>query len=131
MASRAKRVLDVGQCRPDHSATRGVLVSWFGVDVDQAHSADEALAKLGEKPYDLVLVNRQLDVDRSPGLDLIHSIRREAKLSDVPVMLISSQEDAQEAAVEAGAVRGFGKAALAHPATQVLLKPYLDITAWA
>lgn len=131
MAARAKRVLDVGQCRPDHFAISRVLVSWFGVEVDQAHSAGDALAKLDEKPYDLVLVNRQLDVDRSPGLDLIRSIRHEAKWSDIPVMLISNRDDAQDAAVEEGAVRGFGKSALAHPATQVLLKPYLDVTAWA
>ncbi len=131
MAGGGKRVLDVGQCRPDHHAMRSVLVSWFGVEVDQAHSAAEALATLDQTHYDLVLVNRLLDVDHSPGLELIRAIRREPKLSQIPVMLISNQEDAQEAALQAGAVRGFGKAALTHPATQALLKPYLDLTAWA
>jgi CheY-like chemotaxis protein len=131
MTAPAKRVLDVGQCRPDHSAIRGVLVSWFAVDVDQAHSADEAMQKLNESHYDLVLVNASLDADKSPGLEVVRNIRREPKLSDVPVMLVSNQDEVQEAAVEAGAVRGFGKVNLAHPATQVLLKPYLDVTAWA
>jgi hypothetical protein len=43
------------------------------------------------------------------------------------VMLVSNHEDAQRAAVEAGAVPGFGKAALGHPAMLARMGNYLDV----
>jgi DNA-binding response OmpR family regulator len=131
MTTDAKRVLDVGQCPPDHGAIRAMLVSLFGAEVDSALTTAQALQMLDDRAYDLVLVNRLLDLDRSEGTDLIRQMRSQAKLSSIPVMLVSDREDAQRRAVEAGAARGFGKAALHDPATEALLRPFLDTTAYA
>jgi CheY-like chemotaxis protein len=131
MATDPKRVLDVGQCNADHAAIQRLLVSQFGVEVGRALTADQAFEMLRQGDYDLVLVNRILDLDRTEGIEVIRQITGEATLARIPVMLVSNLPDAQQAAMAAGAVRGFGKSALHDPATVALLQTYLAPTALA
>jgi len=44
----------------------------------------------------------------------------------VPVMLVSNYQEAQQQAVGAGAVPGFGKDSLGRPSMIALLKPFLE-----
>jgi len=64
----AKRVLDVGNCVPDHAAIRTMLEQTFGAEVLQTDGPDDTLALLRREPVNLVLVNRKLDHDYSDGL---------------------------------------------------------------
>ncbi len=124
MALNRRRALDVGNCDPDHGAMLRLL-SRFDVDVDRVMHVEEALAALGGREYDLVLVNRLIFADSSDALPLIERMQADERWRDVPVMMISNYEDAQTRAMAAGAVRGFGKADLRDDATIELLKPYL------
>src|SRR3954466_13739968 len=112
-----KRVLDVGNCVPDHGAIRSLLERTFGAEVVQAHGPDDTLAELRKQPFDLVLVNRKLDQDYSDGLDIIKQIKADAVLAQTPVMLITNYEDQQDIAVNAGAEPGFGKLSLSSETT--------------
>jgi len=122
----SKRVLDVGQCNHDHGMLTRLLAG-FGARVDRVKGLEEAKRALREARYDLVLVNRQLDADGSPGIDVVRAIKTEADpaLSAVPVMLVSNFPDAQEEAVAAGATLGFGKAELDAPQTKSRLEAVL------
>lgn len=104
-----RRVLDVGNCSMDHGAIRAMLEKSFGAEVVQAHGEQDAVGLLGREKFDLVLVNRKLDQDYSDGLEIIKTIKKDARLSAVPCMLITNYPEHQEAAVAAGAVPGFGK----------------------
>jgi len=104
------RVLNVGQCGYDHPRISRFLSKHFGAHVDRAHKLDDALGLMEKARYDLVLVNRLLDVDQTSGLDVIRALKGEAAFADVPMMLVSNYPEAQDEAVEIGAVRGFGKA---------------------
>ena len=104
-----KRVLDVGNCVPDHAAIRNLLERTFHAEVVQADGPDDSLALLRSEPFDLVLVNRKLDQDYSDGLDIIKAIKADAKLSTIPCMLITNYPDQQQLAIAAGAIYGFGK----------------------
>lgn len=106
------RVLSVGQCFADQYAISRTLESRFKVQVTQAGMMDEALERLQQERFDLVLVNRIFDADRSPGLDLIRRMKAEEGLRDVPVMLVSNYPESQQEAMDAGAELGFGKASL-------------------
>jgi two-component system, chemotaxis family, chemotaxis protein CheY len=106
----AKRVLSVGQCGADHGSIRRTFQRAFGAEVDAAGAAAEALDALRGGAYTLVLVNRVFDHDGSSGVDFVRRVKAEA--GAVPVMLVSNYDDAQEQAVEAGALPGFGKASL-------------------
>ena len=120
-----KHVLDVGQCQMDHGALRRLIEGKFAADVTQAHSAGQALAQLRAGPFDLVLVNRKLDVDHSDGLEIIKQIKADPELSGVNVMLVTNYAEHQEQAVAAGAAPGFGKSELTAPATLERLSLFL------
>jgi CheY-like chemotaxis protein len=104
-----KRVLDIGNCVPDHAAIRGMLERTFHAEVVQADGPGDSLALLRKEPFDLVLVNRKLDQDYSDGLDIIQTIKADAQLAAIPCMLITNYPDQQQAAIAAGALYGFGK----------------------
>jgi two-component system chemotaxis response regulator CheY len=111
----ARRILSVGQCAFDHSNISRTFQSSFGTEVVPANTADEALQKLQQGPFALVLVNRIFDRDGDSGLALLRQLKETPELSQVPVMLVSNFEDAQQQAVAAGALQGFGKSALGRP----------------
>jgi CheY-like chemotaxis protein len=120
-----KRVLDVGNCVPDHAAIRKLIEAAFDAQVVQAHSADDALTELRQGQIDLVLVNRKLDRDCSDGLDIIRQIKQDPELAATPCMLITNYAEHQESAVQAGAELGFGKLELAKPQTHEQLAKFL------
>jgi CheY-like chemotaxis protein len=120
-----KRVLDVGNCPPDHAAIRHLIESHFAAVVVQAHHADDALHILRQDRVDLVLVNRKLDRDYSDGLRIIREIKADPALADTPVMLITNYDDHQQRAMQAGALPGFGKLALQDALTLERLRAVL------
>lgn len=121
-----KRVVDVGNCGPDHAAIRQLIESRFDARVEAARDGDEALRALRSAPADLVLVNRHLDCDGSAGLDVIRLIKSDAALAATPVMLVTNFAEYQDEAEAHGAVRGFGKRALNRPETLEQLRPWLS-----
>lgn len=123
-----KRVLDVGNCVPDHAAIRHLLESGFQAEVVQAHGPDDTLRALAGQHFDLVLVNRKLDQDYSDGLAIIEQIKLDPALAKIPCMLITNYPEHQDAAVAAGAERGFGKKELRTPETHQKIARILSPT---
>ncbi len=121
-----KRVLSIGQCGADHGAIARTLHRQFAADVVPAEDWDDALPHLRHEPFDLVLVNRLLDVNGSAGLEIIKKLKANEELRRLPVMLVSNLDDAQEEAIQAGAEKGFGKASLGQPATLERLRRFLE-----
>jgi len=103
-----KRVLDVGNCGPDHAAIVR-LMGRFDAEVLQADGIVDALAALRAGGIDLVVVNRKLDMDYSDGMEVIREIKADPALAAMPVMLITNYSEHQDAAEALGALRGFGK----------------------
>ena len=120
----SKKVLDVGQCNPDHAALRH-LVESFGAEVDRVALPSQAMKALKESSYDLVLVNRKIDQDYTDGVELVKMMQSDEQLRSVPIMLVSNLADAQQEAMSLGAVKGFGKDYLHASSTRELLQPYL------
>jgi CheY-like chemotaxis protein len=113
-----KRVLDVGQCGPDHVAICNYLSRHFDCQIESADATHDALAKLKASKFDLVLVNRKLDIDYSDGIDVIRALKADPETAGVPVMLVTNYPQHQELAITAGAIRGFGKLAFGNPETR-------------
>lgn len=107
-----KRVIDVGNCGPDHSAIRRLIEGNFEAQVVGADDLAGALAQLDKSPADLVLVNRKLDLDYSDGMAIVRHLKADARWSSIPVMLITNYPEHQAEAVAAGAEPGFGKQTL-------------------
>ncbi|MEX2176091.1 MAG: response regulator [Pirellulaceae bacterium] len=121
-----KRVLDVGNCVPDHAAIRSLFEGSYQAEVLQAHGAEDCLELLDRQKVDLVLVNRKLDRDYTDGLDIIKEIKAHPQHSHIPCMLISNYPNHQEVAVAAGAEYGFGKKELYADETQQRLARILS-----
>ena len=120
-----KRVLDVGNCSPDHGAISSLLRKQFGAEVVQAHGPDDALQALRKEKFDLILVNRKLDQDYSDGLEIIKQIKANPALAATPCMLITNYAEHQATAVAVGAEPGFGKLSLTKPETIERLGKFL------
>src|SRR5215813_5772660 len=120
-----KRVLDVGQCGPDHATIRRYLTENFDCDLAQTHGPDDTLAVLRDGKFHLVLINRKLDRDYSDGIEIIRAIKADPQIADIPVMLVTNYPEHQDAAVEAGAQRGFGKLEFDRPETKAKLAAIL------
>lgn len=120
------RVLDVGNCDPDHGSIKWVIESEFDARLDRVMFVPDALQRMRETAYDLVLVNRLIFEDQSDGMELIRAAKADASLSRIPILLVSNYPDAQQAAVAAGAVPGFGKARLGKPDMLATLDPFLS-----
>ena len=120
-----KRVLAVGNCSYDHGKLAAAIREHFDADVQPVSNAAEALRLLNAESFNLVLVNRVLEIDRSSGIDLVRRIKADPQLGDPAVMLVSNFSDAQAQAVEAGAAPGFGKRSLSAPETIARLRAHL------
>lgn len=105
----SKRVLSVGQCGADHYGMTQYLRQHFGAQVVAADREQDALEHLREGGFDLVLINRKLDIDGSDGLKVLRAIKADQQFAETPVMLVSNYPEAQQQAVAAGAEYGFGK----------------------
>jgi two-component SAPR family response regulator len=104
-----KKVMSVGQCNPDHYALSGFLTKNFSCSVVRIDSTEEAIENLQKDSYDLVLVNRKLDIDYTDGTILIEKMKSHPSLKNIPIMLISNYPEYQDEAIKLGAVKGIGK----------------------
>jgi CheY-like chemotaxis protein len=119
------QVLDIGQCHLDRGSIRRMIERAFDAQVTDAESGEQAMSLVSENRYDLVLINRLLDRDRSSGIELLRKLKNENQGSDIPMMLVSDKPDAQAEAEANGAAPGFGKAALSDQTTIEHLAQYL------
>ena len=123
--SKPAAVLDVGNCDPDHGMIRRMLTQHFDVEIDRVMFVDDALARMRERAYDLVMFNRLIFDDGSEGLELVSRAKTETGIKPAPIMMISNFDEAQSACEAAGGVRGFGKKAVGDKATVEHLSKYL------
>jgi len=122
-------VLSVGQCSADDARLARVLAVEADAHLDRAPSIQDALRMIPQHAYDLILVNRIIDGDGSPGIDLFAAAKNGGVA--VPIMMVSDYQDAQAAAVAQGALPGFGKSALETPEVGQLLRQTLHSAARA
>lgn len=120
------RLVDIGQCDPDHAAIRRLAES-LGLSVVRAYTATDARRLVAEPGVVLALVNRIFDADGASGMDCIEELVALSKSAGFPnscmkVMLVSNYPEYQSQAVALGALPGFGKAALQEPETAELLR---------
>jgi CheY-like chemotaxis protein len=83
---------------------------------------------LNSDTIDLILFNRELDYgfDSTVGVEVIGSLR--SNHPTVPMMLVSNYAEAQQAAVAAGALPGFGKREIGSNRVTALLRDALGLS---
>jgi len=117
-------ILNIGQCDVDGPRMTELFRRELRANVLRADNVGEAEQILQDQPVDLVLVNRELAFDDEPGIEVIDDLRRAGCAA--PIMLVSDYEEAQEEALQHGAIRGFGKSQLQDPATIQMLRDVIE-----
>ncbi len=120
----APKVLAVGHCRAD-SSRLAREVEKAGGTFEGVATADEAMTRLRAESYALVLTNRVIGLDERGGEALIRRVKEDPGLREVPLMLVSAIDTAQEAARRAGAEPGFGKDQLDTPKAAERISAFL------
>jgi response regulator RpfG family c-di-GMP phosphodiesterase len=90
-----KKVLDVGNCNPDHSALQSMLTSRYDVQVLRTHGMADTIATMQSEKVDLVLINRKLDQDYSDGTEILKKIKANPDFAAIPVMIITNYPEHQ------------------------------------
>jgi len=122
----SKKVLSVGQCGFDNQALNRFLTKHFDVELQTSDLVADTLSSLQSTTFDLILINRKLDRDYSDGIEILKQLKSDEEFREVPVMLVSNFEDAQSAAVDSGALLGFGKNQYGDTAVIERLRTVLD-----
>jgi two-component system, chemotaxis family, chemotaxis protein CheY len=124
----SKKVALVGHCGPDSSYLRMAVSKALRDAKVVAADDDLELKQLLRDGVDLLLFNRVLDYGfrSDEGIDVIRQLRSDHP--QVKMMLVSNYEDAQEAAVQAGALPGFGKREIGTPRVTQVLREALGAT---
>lgn len=116
-----KRIVLVGHCGFDSGSLRS-LAQQAAPHADVSMVNDDAGLQQVADSESLLLVNRVLDgrFSAGSGVALIDELAK----SDAPpaMMLVSNYADAQEQAVAAGALQGFGKGEMYQPEVMDRLK---------
>jgi len=121
MTTQAPSITLVGHCRPDvfalTAAIRGFIPTANVVSINDAGSLSN--------PTDLFLVNRILDgqFPNESGIELIRNLPE----GSPSAILITNIEEHAQAALQAGAKPGFGKADSRSPKAEQALKHALNI----
>ena len=101
-------ILLVGHCGVDGPRLqRDISQGVAGSEVVRVNSWDELDKRLEVGRADLLLVNREPVGFEEEGMAIVREVL--AEHPEARVMLVSDLEEAQAEAVEAGAMRGFGK----------------------
>ena len=86
-------------------------------------NSETDLKRCFDEGAELLLINREPVGFEREGLDLVREVCRERP--EVKVMLVSDYSDAQEEAVSAGALKGFGKSKMGRGAVVETVKSAL------
>jgi two-component system chemotaxis response regulator CheY len=90
MASRILVVDDSAVVRALH----GYILKSVGFEVVQADSGFAALEALGTTPCDLAVVD--INMPRMDGLTLIRNIRSDRATKDLPIIIVSTEQEAKD-----------------------------------
>jgi DNA-binding NarL/FixJ family response regulator len=109
----SQSVVLVGHCGVDGPRLqREISASLPGVDVRRVNSPADLEQSCRDNAA-LLLVNREPVGFDEDGIDIVRRVVESCP--DTKVMLISDHDDAQQAAVRAGALPGFGKRLMGTP----------------
>jgi len=104
-----KKIALIGHCGPDSSYLRAVIHRAAKDATILMADSDEELHQVVQQDVDLLLFNRELGYGFSDPAGVSCIARLRAANHKAKMMLISNYPEAQEAAVNAGAMPGFGK----------------------
>lgn len=101
MADLTMKILIVDDFSTMRRIVRNILKQLSFNNVDEAEDGDVALEKLKNGDYDFVITD--WNMPNMTGLDLLKAIRSDARLKDMPVLLITAEAEKENVVLAAQA----------------------------
>ena len=120
-------VLLVDDCVPVRRTLRGLLLHLGFRNIDESGDAEDALAKMRERPYTLVISD--LAMGEKSGLDLLREVRADENLKHIPFLMVTGYAgsmdvlNAKEAGVDGYIVKPYNTATLKQKVWTALSAP--------
>ncbi|MEZ6096527.1 MAG: hypothetical protein R3C03_20245 [Pirellulaceae bacterium] len=129
-ATKPIRIVIAGNCYPDNQAIKRLLTQCIPApaEIQFVDSAAELKAALSAATITLVIVNRIFDVTGENGVETIRNLKSSDANTQTNLMLLSNYEWAQDEAIAAGAIGGFGKSSLNAEATKAMIRQAIGIS---
>ena len=108
-----RRVVLVGHCNFDGPRLQEEIRAMAEAPEVLRVNADADLQAVCEESDNLLLINREPVGFEDEGVDIVRDVHK--RYPGQTVMLVSDHSDAQEQAVQAGAMPGFGKRDMGSP----------------
>ena len=86
-----KRILLVDD-DPDFIDINRMILEAADYAVDEAHSVPEALEKLNNATYDVLILDLMME-DRDSGFALAYAVRSDERLRTIPILMLTSAEE--------------------------------------
>ena len=77
---------------PDFIEINRTILEAKGFEVEEAYSSQEALQKLREGDFDLLIVDLMME-ERDSGFTVTYSIREDERLKDLPILMLTSAQE--------------------------------------
>ena len=99
----ASRILIVDDMATMRKIIKSLLNQLGYTHVDEAENGKEALAKLKQNKYDLVLLD--WNMPEMDGITLLQEIRKDPQLKDIPVIMVTAEAKKENVllAIQSGA----------------------------
>ena len=99
----ASRILTVDDMATMRKIIKSLLNQLGYTNIDEAENGKEALAKLKQSKYDLVLLD--WNMPEMDGITLLQEIRKDTHLKDIPVIMVTAEAKKENVllAIQSGA----------------------------
>ena len=99
----ASRILTVDDMATMRKIIKSLLNQLGYTNIDEAENGKEALAKLKQNKYDLVLLD--WNMPEMDGITLLQEIRKDTHLKDIPVIMVTAEAKKENVllAIQSGA----------------------------
>jgi CheY-like chemotaxis protein len=77
---------------PDFIEIHRTILESSGFAVDAAYSSHEALSKLREAKYDLLILDLMME-EKDSGFAIAYAVREDAELAHLPILMLTSAEE--------------------------------------
>ncbi len=77
---------------PDFIEINKTILETKGYEVDEAYTSSEALDKIREKQYDLLILDLMME-EKDAGFTVAYAVREDEKLKDLPIFMLTSAQE--------------------------------------
>ena len=77
---------------PDFIEINKTILESKGYKVDEAYTSSEALEKIRENQYDLLILDLMME-ERDAGFTVAYAVREDENLKDLPILMLTSAQE--------------------------------------